>query len=121
MGAEMKELIDADQVSRLFGLLAIILPPLCLFGGWCIGGRRGQRRQGIVAGLLIGLLGPLNLLMWRVFNGITDTVGLDTVRNLLINVALFVTVGVVIGVATGFALRRFDAATANSSPTDESE
>jgi hypothetical protein len=37
--------------------------------------------------------------MWRLYNTITDRNGLDTVRNLAINGAVFLVVGIALGVA----------------------
>ena len=121
MGGDMREIVDAEQVGRLFAVLAFLLPPLCLLGGWWFGGRRRMARQGAIYGLLAGLLGPLNWTLWTVYNRITDTVGLDTVRNLVINVALFVVVGALIGVAAGLAIRRVGAPPNERQPTDETE
>jgi hypothetical protein len=41
--------------------------------------------------------------MWRVYNAIEDALGLDSVAGLLANLALFV----VLGIGIGLALRRF--------------
>ncbi len=58
-------------------------------------------------GLLIGVLvGAGNFALWNGYNAITDKLGLDTVKNLLTNLCLFVVLGVVIGVgASWFAPR----------------
>ncbi len=121
MGSDMRELIDAEQVSRAFNVLALVLPPIGLLVGWWYGGRRGAHRRGAILGLMSGLLGPLNCALWRVYNAITDSIGLDTVRNLAINLVLFLVVGAVIGVGTGVALRSVDAMSEGPRPTDEAE
>jgi uncharacterized membrane protein len=116
----MRELVDAEQVGKLFLVLAVALPALGIgVGLWY--GRREGRRRGALYGSLVGLIGPLNLILWRVYNGITDAVGLDTVRNLVINLVLFVVVGALIGVGAGFAIRRSGAAPITRQPTDEAE
>jgi hypothetical protein len=103
---DMRELVTVEQATRLFVLVAIVLPLLgAALGSW-IGARRGNLRRGLGIGLLAGLAGPGNLVLWRMYNGITDRLGLDTVRNLLTNLALFAAIGVVIGVAVGFVARR---------------
>ena len=60
-----------------------------------------------VRGLLIGVLvGAGNFALWNGYNAITDKLGLDTVKNLLTNLCLFVVLGAVIGVgANWFAPR----------------
>jgi Na+/proline symporter len=121
MGGDLREIVDADQVGRLFVLLAFVLPPIGLLCGWWYGGRRRQSRQGALAGLLVGLLGPLNWLLWHVYNAITDTVGLDTVRNLVINLVVFLTVGAVTGVVVGLWMRRSRITPEDTPPTDNSQ
>ena len=61
-----------------------------------------------VRGLLIGVLvGAGNFALWNGYNAITDKLGLDTVKNLLTNLCLFVVLGVVIGVgASWFATKK---------------
>ena len=109
LGGEMREIVDADQIGRIFVLLAVLLPPLgAIIGliiGLIIGGKRQSRVRGAVVGLVFGLCGPLNLAMWSVFNKTTDVLGLDTVRNLAVNVGIFLAVGAVIGIGAGFAVR----------------
>ena len=119
MGGDLREIVDAEQVGRVFAILAIALPPLCMLCGWWYGGRRGIRRLGAVYGLLFGLLGPLNWALWRMYNAITDAVGLDTVRNLAINLVVFLVIGVLVGVGAGYAIRRMPAAPDQHQPTDK--
>ena len=94
---EMKEIVTVEQVNGLFLALAVGAPILGAALGAAAGSRRRQARQLALRGLLIGLLGPLNLILWNVYNGITDRLGLDSVRNLLVNLALFLALGVVGG------------------------
>jgi drug/metabolite transporter (DMT)-like permease len=121
MGGDMKELITAGQVERLFVVLAILLPALGLAGGWWRGRRRNAPREGAITGLAIGLLGPLNWVMWRVYNAITDRVCLDTVRNRVINVVLLLAAGALVGIGAGIAIRRTNAARPPAPPADKQE
>jgi hypothetical protein len=52
--------------------------------------------------------GPPVLLwvMWRVYNAITSRLGLDTVANLLVNLALFVIVGALCGAGWAWLMAR---------------
>ena len=95
----MKELIDAHQ-AHLLMLGVLVLAPL-------IGLLWGFLAKRAVRGLLIGVLvGAGNFALWNGYNAITDKLGLDTVKNLLTNLCLFVVLGVVIGVgASWFAPR----------------
>jgi hypothetical protein len=58
---------------------------------------RKRGGDGLAAALLWG--GPLVLvgILWRVYNAITDRIGLDRVANLGVNLALFVTLGAACG------------------------
>jgi hypothetical protein len=121
MGGDLREIVDTEQVSRLFALLAFLLPPLCLLSGWWYGSRRASPRRGAATGLFVGLLGPLNWALWRVYNVITDANGLDTTRNLIINLVVFLAVGAITGIIVGMVIRRGHSAPGERSPTDNSQ
>jgi hypothetical protein len=104
--ADMQEIVSVEQVQRLFLILAVVLPVLGLAGGALLGARRGNMRRGVVQGLLLGILGPVNFGLWMVYNGITDRLGLDTVKNLLVNLTFFVVLGIVTGLVAGMIMRR---------------
>ncbi len=95
----MQEVITAKQVDALFLALAVAGP----LAGAGIGWWRGRRP---LSGLLWGLLLTANWILWRVYNAITDRLGLDTVRNLLVNLALFVLLGAVAGAVIALLSRR---------------
>lgn len=96
----MKELIDPHQ-AHLLMLGVLVLAPL-------IGFVWGYAAKRLPLGLAIGLLaGVGNYALWTVYNAITDRLGLDTVRNLLVNLGLFVVIGVAVGAGAGlYAGRR---------------
>ena len=52
------------------------------------------------------MVGPLNWLLWKMYNALTDRNGLDSVRNLVINFVLFVLIGASIGIGIGLWQRR---------------
>src|SRR5690349_19727463 len=95
---DMREIVTVEQVNSLFLWLAIGLPVVGLIGGFLLG-----RRAGAIKGFVVGLFGPLNLLLWKVYNLITDKLGLDSVKNLLVQLGLFIALGVV----GGLLFRRF--------------
>lgn len=103
---EFKEIVDANAVGRLFAVLAVVLPVFCMGLGALLGARKQSARGGALRGLAIGLIGPLNWLLWKMYNALTDRNGLDSVRNLAINFALFVLIGAIIGVGIGLWQRR---------------
>lgn len=86
----MKELIDPHQAELLM-LAVLIMAPLV---GLAWGALTKRTGRGMVIGLLIGVG---NYALWRVYNAITDRLGLDTVKNLLVNLGLFIVLGVLIG------------------------
>jgi drug/metabolite transporter (DMT)-like permease len=100
----MGELVDLQAVEKWFRLLAVILPLL----GIAIGAAlqfRSRRPGALVTGILIGLLGPANWLLWRIYNRIEDHYGLDSVKAMLINLALFAVLGITIGLIYRFSRR----------------
>ncbi len=94
MGDPNKELISLHQANLLM-LAVLALAPL-------VGLAWGAAKKRIVPGFVIGLLvGAGNYGLWTVYNAITEHLGLDTVKNLLVNLGLFVAVGLLVGVGAG--------------------
>lgn len=102
----MHEIIEAESVSRLFIWLALGLPPIGLCLGALIGRLNGSLARWMVVGLLVGLLGPLNWLIWSGYNLITLRLGLDSVANVLINLLIFAMLGGIVGAALAVAMKR---------------
>lgn len=95
----MKELIDERQAHLL--MLAVLVAASAVGLIW------GVLTKKLATGLVIGLLaGVGNYALWTIYNVITDKLGLDTVKNLLVNLVLFVVVGVVIGLGVGWYVSR---------------
>ncbi len=95
----MKELITIEQANMLMMAVLIAAP--------IIGLAYGLAAKRIVAGLAWGVgIGVCNMILWKVYNAITDHLGLDTVKNLLVNLGLFIAIGVVGGVIAGLVGRR---------------
>ncbi|MCC6728563.1 MAG: hypothetical protein IT208_04415 [Chthonomonadales bacterium] len=100
---DMRELVTTRQVEAAFRAIAIAAPLL----GALVGAALGRRswRSSLPRGFLLGLLGPANLLLWWLYNAITDRMGLDTVRNLLVNMAMFVAIGGTVGLVLAWSER----------------
>lgn len=97
-----RELVDAGQV----GVVLAVLSGLCLLIAPLSLSLYRSRKPSGAAWLKLGLLALVGLLvypLWLVYNSIEDALGLDSVAALLINLALFVGIGAVIGLA----MRRF--------------
>ncbi|BDI31449.1 hypothetical protein CCAX7_35000 [Capsulimonas corticalis] len=98
----MKELITIHQANLLMLALLIAAPAI----GVMWGGAVKKIGRGALVGLLIG---AGNYALWTVYNAITDRLGLDTVKNLVTNLALFIAVGAAAGFAAAwFGRRRTD-------------
>ena len=95
----MKELITTEQANTVMLALIIVLPII----GAALGSLTKRALYGLKWGIGIGLC---NFILWKLYNSITDNLGLDTVKNLLVNLALFVTLGVVGGLLSSFLSRK---------------
>ncbi len=95
----MKELIDPHQ-AHLLMLGVLVLAPL-------IGLAWGAAHKRLPLGLAVGILaGGGNYTLWTVYNAITQKLGLDTVANLLVNLGLFIVVGIAVGIGAGVYVAR---------------
>jgi NhaP-type Na+/H+ or K+/H+ antiporter len=103
---EMRELIDLPTANAIVRAVAIGFPAAGLVIGAAAGALRRRLGRDALLGLVIGLSGVLLWAMWLVFNAITNHYGLDSVKGLLINLAMFVVVGSAIGVVVGMVMRR---------------
>jgi len=113
----MKELVTVEQAERVIAVVAVALPAAGIVIGALAGLVRRRVGAGVVIGLLIGLIGPAAWALWRMYNGIMGRYGLDSVKGLLINLALFVAIGLAIGIAVGTYFRRHRVATSQETPS----
>jgi hypothetical protein len=65
----------------------------------------GRRRRALTLGGLLAAAGGLVYILWMVYNLLTARLGLDSVRALLINLGIFVAVGLLYGVLAARAWR----------------
>jgi hypothetical protein len=101
----LKELITIHQANLLMLALLIAAP--------VIGVMWGSFTRKVPRGALIGLaVGGGNYALWTVYNALTDRLGLDTVKNLAINLVLFI----VVGAAAGFAAAKFARPSTDAEP-----
>jgi len=94
----MSLLYDEKFISLLFTVLIAATPAAALLGG-LIHSRaaKGLSRQALVLWIVLGAAGPANYALWHLYNAIEDHWGLDRVKPLLINFAIFVALGLVVG------------------------
>ena len=100
----MKELITIEQANRLMLALIVVAPILGALWGLAV----RKVRTGALAGLAIGVG---NFAMWHIYNAITNNLGLDTVKNLVINLGMFICLGILIGSCVAwYMIRKQEAA-----------
>jgi hypothetical protein len=113
---EMQEIVTVEQAARVIRLAAIALPLFGLLLGGIVGAARRQVARGLTVGILCGMVGPAVWGLWFMYNGVVGTFGLDSVKGLLINLALFVGIGLAVGLGIGLAWRRFGHGAREGSP-----
>ncbi len=98
---EARELVDAGQVGMGLGVLSALslVLAIALFAGF----RKQPEKPQLLKGGLLAAAAVLLFPLWRVYNAIEDSFGLDSVLALVLNLFLFIVVGAV----GGFAMRRF--------------
>lgn len=95
----MSELIRPEQVDRILLFAAIAGPLVGLIVGIMVGAHRRCSLPTIVSGALLGGLCSIAYGLWRLYNSIVGVVGLDSVANAAVQVALFAVFGCILGVA----------------------
>ncbi len=95
----MKELVDPAVVEKVMLYLAVAGPLVGLTCGIAVGWRTRRVLPATVGGTLVGLLCPAAFGMWRLYGAVTDALGLDSVVNLVVQLALFAVSGCILGVA----------------------
>ncbi len=89
--------LDETFINRTILVAGLCGPAVGLLVGFLVGKVRHRVRPDAADGLLIGLFGTLTMIMWHVYNAIVERMGLDTVKNLLVNLVLFLAVGLILG------------------------
>ncbi|NLH98623.1 MAG: hypothetical protein GX446_03920 [Chthonomonadales bacterium] len=105
---DMRELVSIEAVERLFVVLAIAGPIIGGLAGAVLGLRTRSVARSALRGFAVGMAGVANWLLWRMYNALTDHYGLDSVKNLLVNLVIFTGLGLAAGVAYGYMMRRRD-------------
>ncbi len=95
----MKELVARESVERVLLLLGVAGPLIGLILGAMIGAHEQRAWPKVAAGALVGALLTVVYGMWRVYGVITDALGLDSVANLVLELVLFVAIGMIVGIA----------------------
>jgi hypothetical protein len=102
----MRELIDERTTHLIVNVLAVALPVAGLLLGTLAGALRRRLAWGAGRGLAVGCIGIANWLLWQLYHRVTDHYGLDSVKGLLINLGLFLGIGVAAGALGGLWVAR---------------
>jgi len=102
---DMKELVTVEQVEHAIRIAAVGIPAAGLLVGMLVGAARRRLKAGVGIGLACGAAGPAIWVTWRAYNAVAERYGLDSVRGLVVNIALFTCIGVGVGLAVGYAAR----------------
>ena len=92
-------MIDPEAVEKTFLFLAVGGPLVGLIIGVILGAHERNATRRVVQGVLIGLLGTLIYIMWRVYGVITNALGLDSVTNIGLQLLMFAALGVMLAFA----------------------
>ncbi len=102
----MAWLYQEQTVERLFLALMAAAPAVAAVGALLHRFAAGKlSRRAATLWVVLAAAGPANYGLWRLFNAIEDYWGLDRVKPLLINFAIFVALGVVAGLVLRVLLR----------------
>lgn len=97
-------ILDEKRLNMFFLVLLFAGPPVCILSGYIIGKIRKTERSSLIIGIICGVFTALVAILWQVYNLIMNHYGLDSVKALLINVFLFLSIGVL----TGLCLRKIN-------------
>jgi hypothetical protein len=99
-------ILNESNVNMVITRAAIVLPLGCIAFYVILRRRLATQPEVKVWLAVIGVLGPLILVLWHVYNLIENAYGLDSVRALVLNFILFVAVGVAFGLLVRVWRRR---------------
>jgi hypothetical protein len=100
----MKELIDEKAFIAVLRWIAIALPVAGLLAaliGWRI-----KQSALCTLGLTLSIAGPLLWLLWLAYGRVVNQYGLDSVKGLGVNIAVFAAAGIAAGLIIGLFQRR---------------
>ena len=98
----LKLILNEGFINFLFFVLAFLTPSIVVVLVAVLRERiwTGEARLWLVLGAAAG---PLNLFLWLIYNAIENFYGLDSVRALVINLILFL----ILGIVGGLVIRRY--------------
>jgi len=94
----MKQLIDPNAAEHVLLFVAVAGPLVGLIIGALVGAHEKYAARRVIAGVLLGGIGPLVYWMWRLYGVITNALGLDSVANLALQLVVFAVLGAILGI-----------------------
>jgi len=94
----VRELVSPQQAEAIVRAVAAGLLALGVVGGAVAAAFTRPRRAGLIIGAFVALAGLLVQVLWLAYNAVTARLGLDSVKALVINLAIFVVVGLGYGI-----------------------
>ena len=102
----MREFVSPQQAEVIIHAVAGGLLALGVVGGAAAAAFMRPRRASMIIGAFVALAGALVYALWLAYNAVIARLGLDSVKALLLNLGIFVVVGLAYGLAAGAAWRR---------------
>jgi len=101
----MREFVSPQQAEVIIYAVAGGLLALGVVGGAAAAAFTRPRRAGLIIGAFVALAGALVYALWLVYNAVIARFGLDSVKALVINLAIFVVVGLGYGILAAVGCR----------------
>ena len=90
-------ILNESNVNLVLAIAAAVLPLVCFVLYVMLRGALVARPMVKIWLAAIGIFGPLVWVLWQVYNTIENAYGLDSVRALVLNLVLFIVVGIGVG------------------------
>ena len=104
--SDTRELITVTTARMIVFAIGIGGPIVGAAVGVAIGARKKTPSAGLLHGLGFGLLGTLALILWFIYNAVISRMGFDSVAGFLVNLCIFVVVGIAAGLGIALLARR---------------
>jgi len=91
-----EELIKEETVVHIFRIIAWLLPCIGLIVGAVLSLIK-HKPHHLLFGIGVGLIGPLNLLLWKLFSGVLERFGFDSLKAFFLNIIIFAFLGIILG------------------------
>ena len=98
----MLDIVLNEKIIKWVFIILAVVTPVGSTGFFLLRKRKSLSPITTLWLIIIGVAGPLNLVLWHLYNLVENTFGLDSVKALLINLLVFI----VLALIAGFVLSR---------------